>query len=49
MPDAFPHHSHGAPMLHISFNELAATIDHLVPITLGGADMNQVGHNLNGP
>ena len=38
-PDAFPHHpAWRTDATHPAFNELAATIDHLVPITLGGAD-----------
>lgn len=38
-PDVFPHHpAWRTDATHPAFNELAATIDHVIPVTLGGRD-----------
>jgi len=39
MPTEFPWHPNWrTDLTHAAFNELAATVDHVVPVTLGGAD-----------
>lgn len=38
-PEAFPHHpAWRTEATHPAFNALAATIDHVVPVTMGGVD-----------